>query len=148
MQELVNLALAILPFVAFILLIRLLLKKLRTPGRIITDDSGLKKISTNPSIFGGAWRKSYYFDSQHLYEVDKNNRRPIPLADIVQIKPGYTTVNNRRSWEVIYRAHGTEKRIEFYPNLTLFNQNFTAFLLAVKQANPQAEVKEISFFSV
>jgi len=148
MREIVNLLLAILPLAVFLLLIRWAITKLRNPTRMITDASGLKKISSNPSIFGGAWRKSYYFDEQNLYEAHKNSRSQIPFSDILESKPGYTVINNRRNWSVIFLAHGVEKQLQFYPNLTLFNHNFSAFLLAVKQANPQAKIKEIGFFNL
>ena len=36
-------------------------------------------------------------------------------------------VNNRRIWSVSYVENGREKQVQFYPNVTMFNHNFSAF---------------------
>lgn len=102
----------------------------------------MKKISANPSLFGGNAGKTWFYDDQFLYEVKNNATRKIALANIIKIGPGNTEINSRRAWIVIYRDGANEKQVQFYNNLTLWNHNFTAFLAAVKTANPDAVVKE------
>ncbi|WP_164078422.1 hypothetical protein [Enterobacter hormaechei] len=41
-----------------------------------------------------------------------------------------------------------EKQVQFYNNLTVFNQNFAAFLEAVKRVNPEADIKAVSLFNL
>lgn len=142
-----GLLLALLLLLVFLYVIKRIFKSLRNPKRIVSETNGRKKISTNPSWFGGGWRSEYYFENSTLYEVHKGITAEIPFTHITQIKPGYTKINNRRNWIVHYRQHGVEKQVQFYPNLTLFNHNFSAFLTSVKEENPEAEIREISFFS-
>lgn len=74
--------------------------------------------------------------------------RKIELAAIVKIKPGSTVVNNRRIWSVSYLEGTREKQVQFYNNLTVFNQNFAAFLEVVKRVNPEADIKAVSLFNL
>ncbi len=148
MREIMNILSAALPLMVLFILIRLFFRAVRHPKRIITEKNGLKKISTNPSIFRGASHKDYYYDSEYLYEVNNDLTRKIPLGEIIQIKPGFTKINNRQNWLVSYLNHGEKKHVEFFNNLTIFNHNFSGFLSAVKQANPQAEIKSLSFFNL
>ncbi|CBA31903.1 unknown protein [Cronobacter turicensis z3032] len=109
----------------------------------------MKQISYNPSLFGwGLTKERYFFDKHSLYRIKGDNTEEINLSDIVSVKPGYTTVNNRRNWVVIYNNNGMKKEARFFHNITLLNHNFAQFLVAVKQANPEADVKEISLFNV
>ncbi|WAH52846.1 hypothetical protein LMA04_01950 [Pseudescherichia vulneris] len=148
MQEAINVLLTILPIVALFTLITLFTRTLRQPKRIISDENGMKKISSNPSYFGGSSRAEYYYDDTFLYEIKNNITHKIELSKITQVKPGYTTINNRRKWSVIYLTERGESQMQFYHNLTLFNQNFTGFLAAVERENPNAEVRKLSFFNM
>ncbi|EOC1287749.1 hypothetical protein ACI09O_001841 [Cronobacter muytjensii] len=106
------------------------------------------KISCNPSIFARfAKKEAYFYDSEYLYQVKNGITVKVNFSDILQIKPGFTTLNNRRKWSVIYLNHGQKKEFQFYHNITFFNHNFAVFLLAVKEANPAADVKALSAFN-
>lgn len=148
MQEAINILGVILPILTLFILIKLFSRTLRQPKRIISDANGMKKISSNPSFFGGSSRAEYYYDDTFLYEIKRNTTHKIELAKIIKVKPGYTTVNNRRKWSVIYLNEEGERQLQFYHNLTIFNQNFAGFLATVKQVNPDADVKSLSFFNM
>lgn len=148
MQEIINIISVALPLVFLYFLMTFCIRTVRHPKRIITESNGMKKISTNPSIFGGSSQKQYYYDDEYLYEVKNDVTYKIAFSEIIQIKPGYTKINNRRNWLVSYHKNGVSKQVEFFHNLTLFNHNFSGFLLAVKQANPDADVKTLSFFNL
>lgn len=149
MQQIFAFFMLIVPVALFWRLMRSFYKSLRHPKKIITESNGLKKISTPPSFFGlFASRTLYYYDDAFFYQIKETVKLKVPLAKIVQVKPGYMKVNNRRNWVVTWQSDGTEKQVSFYHNVTLFNHNFAAFLRAVKEANPQAEVKEISSYSL
>jgi len=148
MQEIMNILSVALPMMVLFILIRLFFRAVRHPKRLISESNGLKKISANPSIFRGASQKDYYYDSDYLYEINNDITRKIPLGEIIQIKPGFTKINNRQNWLVSYLNHGEKKHVEFFNNLTIFNHNFSGFLSAVEQANPQAEIKALSFFNL
>lgn len=148
MQEAINFLLMILPITVLFILIKLVSRTLRHPKRIISESNGMKKISTNPSFFKRSANTDYYYDDTFLYEVKNNTTNKIELANITHVKPGFTTVNNRRKWSVIYVNEGSEKQFQFYHNLTLFNHNFAGFLTEVKRNNPGAEVKKLSFFNI
>ncbi|WP_227413020.1 MULTISPECIES: hypothetical protein [unclassified Enterobacter cloacae complex] len=132
----------VLPLIALFILSGFFVRRIRQAKRIITDRNGMKKISANPSIFGGNAGKTWFYDDQFFYEVKNNAIRKIALANIIKIGPGKTEINSRRIWIVIYRDGTDEKQVQFYNNLTLWNHNFTAFLAAVKRVNPDAVVKE------
>lgn len=142
MHESLKMISVALPLIALFILSGFFVKRIRQAKRIITDRNGMKKISANPSIFGGNAGKSWFFDDQFLYEVKNNATRKIALANIIKVGPENTEINSRRVWIVIYRDGANEKQVQFYNNLTLWNHNFTAFLAAVKRANPDAVVKE------
>jgi len=131
-----------LPLIALFILSGFFVIRIRQAKRIVTDRNGMKKISANPSIFGGNVGKTWFYDDQFLYEIKNNATRKIALANIIKIGPGNTEINSRRVWIVIYRDGANEKQVQFYNNLTLWNHNFTAFLAAIKRANPDAVVKE------
>lgn len=148
MQEAIDILLVILPILALFILIKLFTRSLRQPKRIISEDNGMKKISSNPSFFGGSSRAEYYYDDSFLYEIKNNTTHKVELSKIIAVKPGYTTVNNRRKWSVIYLNEGERRQLQFYHNLTLFNQNFAGFLATVARKNPDAHVKNLSFFNM
>ncbi len=131
-----------LPLIALFILLRFVVRRIRQAKRLISDHNGMKKISANPLIFGGNAGKTWFYDDQFLYEVKNNATRKIALATIITIGPGNIEINSRRVWIVIYRDGANEKQVQFYNNLTLWNHNFTAFLAAIKRANPDAVVKE------
>ncbi|HIE5561632.1 hypothetical protein [Enterobacter kobei] len=131
-----------LPLIALFILLRFVVRRIRQAKRLISNHNGMKKISANPSIFGGNASKTWFYDDQFLYEVKNNATRKIALATIIKIGPGNIEINSRRVWIVIYRDGANEKQAQFYNNLTLWNHNFTAFLTAIKSANPDAVVKE------
>lgn len=131
-----------LPLIALFILLRFVVRRIRQAKRLISDHNGMKKISANPLIFGGNAGKTWFYDDQFLYEVKNNATRKIALATIIKIGPGNIEINSRRVWIVIYRDGANEKQVQFYNNLTLWNHNFTAFLAAIKRANPDAVVKE------
>ncbi|EPS2708253.1 hypothetical protein ACTEV4_002161 [Cronobacter turicensis] len=149
MQQIVNVLLGLLPLVVIGILLRLFLRKLRNPKPAFSDSNEMKQISYNPSLFGwGLTKERYCFDQHYLYRMKGDTTEEINLSEIVSVKPGYTTVNNRRNWVVVYSNNGLKKEARFFHNITLLNHNFAQFLVAVKQANPEADVKEISFFNV
>ena len=148
MREIMNIISVALPMIVLFILIRLFFRAVRRPKRIISENNGMRKISANPSIFRGSSQKEYYYDSEYLYEIKNDITCKIPLGEIIQIKPGFTTINNRRNWLVSYLRYGEKKQVEFFNNLTLYNHNFSGFLSAVKQANPEAEIKALTFFNL
>jgi len=148
MREAINILLTILPITVLFILIKLFTRTLRQPKRIISEENGMKKISSNPSYFGGSSRAEYYYDDSFLYEIKNNTTHKVELSKIIAVKPGYTTINNRRKWTVIYLNKGEQRQLQFYHNLTLFNQNFAGFLATVAQKNPDAEVKKLSFLNM
>ncbi len=148
MRESINVLFVVLSFVALIMLIRFFVRRIRHPTRIVADSRGMKKISTHPVWFGGSSGKTYFYDEQYLYEVIKSSTRKIELATIIKIIPGSIVINNRRIWSVTYLEGTREKQVQFYNNLTVFNQNFAAFLEAVKRVNPEADIKAVSLFNL
>ncbi|MBF4111528.1 hypothetical protein [Enterobacter cloacae] len=147
MREAISVLLMALPVIGLCLVIRNGVRSFRQPKRIVSDAHGKKKISTNPWFFDCFSRKVYFYDERYFYEIQKDRTTQIELARIVNIKPGSTMVNNRRIWSVIYVENGREKQVQFYPNVTMFNHNFSAFLIAVKNANPYADIKNLSVFN-
>ena len=148
MRESINVLFVVLSFVALIMLIRFFVRRIRHPTRIVADSRGMKKISTHPVWFGGSSGKTYFYDEQYLYEVIKSSTRKIELATIIKIKPGSIVINNRLICSVTYLEGTREKQVQFYNNLTVFNQNFAAFLEAVKRVNPEADIKAVSLFNL
>lgn len=132
MREAISVLLMALPVIGLYLVIRNGVRSFRQPKRIVSDAQGKKKISTNPWFFDCFSRKVYFYDERYFYEIQKDRTTQVELARIVNIKPGSTMVNNRRIWSVSYVENGREKQVQFYPNVTMFNHNFSAFLIAVK----------------
>lgn len=149
MQEITNLLWAVLPMILLITPILWFFRRLRQPKKIISENDGMRKISTSPSIFGGSSSDAhYYYDDQFFYEIKNNVTHKISLAEIIRIKPGSTKINNRRNRCVTWLNNGVKKEVRFFHNLTLFNNNFAGFLVAVKRENPGAEVKDVSPFNI
>ena len=148
MQEVINILLVVLPIAVLFMLVRFFSSILRHPTRIVSENNGLKKISINPSILKKSSYTEYYYDNSHLYEVTQGMTNEIDLTHIISVKPTFTKVNNRRKWSVTYLKAGQKKESQFYHNLTFTNHNFADFLLAVKRANPNAEVKKLSFLNI
>lgn len=148
MREAINILLVILPIIVLFMLIRFFSGMLRHPMRIVAENNGKRKISINPSYLKKSAYTEYYYDNSHLYEVTDSVTNEIELNKIIKVKPTLTKVNNRRKWSIIYLNAGQEKEVQFYHNLTFANQNFADFLLTVKRANPDAEVKKISFLNI
>ncbi|WP_312927019.1 hypothetical protein [Pseudescherichia sp.] len=148
MREVINILLVILPVIVLFMLIRFFSDMLRHPTRIVAENNGKKKISTNPSYLKKSAYTEYYYDNSYLYEVTDSMTNEIELNKIIKIKPTFTKVNNRRKWSIIYLKAGQEKEVQFYHNLTFANQNFADFLITVKRANPDAEVKKLSFLNI
>ena len=76
-----------LPLIALFILLRFVVRRIRQAKRLISDHNGMKKISANPSIFGGNAGKTWFYDDQFLYEVKNNATRKIALATIIKIGP-------------------------------------------------------------
>ncbi|PWC10136.1 hypothetical protein [Brenneria corticis] len=109
----------------------------------------MKKISQNSFILRklGIDREDYYYDCFYFYQIREKHTNKIPLTKIIRVKPDIIKINGRRRWSVRYIANDAEKEVTFVHNFTLFNRNFAGFLSAVKEANPNAEVKELTIFS-
>ncbi|MEC5341107.1 hypothetical protein ABRZ24_00590 [Brenneria populi] len=151
MQEIYSLLLYILPPILFILLIRRLFYRLRDkkePGD--ANDGSMKKISVNSFFLRlfGASREDYYYDYFYFYQVREGKNHKIPLSDIISVKPKAIKINNRSVWAVRYLVHGLEKEIAFVHNFSFFNRNFAGFLSAVKSANPDADVKDLTLLTL
>lgn len=148
MREIYCALLGTLPIVLFFILMKLFFNTLRHPKLTTSEKGKLKKISCNPSIFSKTSYQEYYYDDCHLYEIKDNVTNKIHLSKIIEIRPGYTKINNRRNWSVTYRKNGLERQVKFFHNLSFFNHDFAGFLATVKQANSEAKVKKLSFFTL
>ena len=135
--------------ILFFILMKWFFNTLRYPKLTNSETDGMKKISCNPSLFSrSSYQADYYYDSYYLYEIKDNITNKIHLPEIIEIRPGYTKINNRRNWSVTYCKNGQKRKVQFFHNLTLFNHNFAVFLAIVKKANPEAKVKNLSFFTL
>lgn len=119
----------------------------------IAERSELKRISTVSTLlrlFGSShsYGADYYFDDHYFYEMHEANEKRVPLADIIEVRRESTRVNNRSVWSVTWITQGQKKQARFLHNYTLFNKNFPQFLQAVKRANPNACVRELTLFSL
>lgn len=92
--------------------------------------------------------EDYYYDSDFLYQQREGETLcKVPLENIIRIKVSGTEVSNRRVWRVRYVSgpYKTEREFSVLNNYTLFNRDFAGFLAAVREANPAAEVQEMTF---
>ncbi|MEC5319712.1 hypothetical protein VSX61_12330 [Brenneria populi subsp. brevivirga] len=146
MQEVYSLLLHILSPILLILLIRRIFYRLRDKKESAdANDGAMKKISVNSFFLRlfGASREDYYF-----YQVREGKNHKIPFSDIISVKPKAIKINNRSVWAVRYLVHGLEKEIAFVHNLSFFNRNFSGFLSAVKSANPDADIKDLTLLTL
>jgi len=109
----------------------------------------MKKISANTPILKklGMNTEDYYYDSGFLYQQrDGETLCKVPLENIIRIKVTGTKVSNRRVWLVRYvtGSYRTEREFRVLNNYSLFNRDFAGFLAAVREANPAAEVQEMT----
>jgi len=109
----------------------------------------MKKISANTPILKklGMNTEDYYYDCDFLYQQREGETLcKVPLKNIIRIKVSGTEVSNRRVWLVRYvtGSYSTEREFRVLNNYTLFNREFVGFLAAVKEANPAAEVQEMT----
>ena len=75
-----------LPLIALFILLRFVVRRIRQAKRLISDHNGMKKISANPSIFGGNAGKTWFYDDLFLYEVKKTP--PVRLRWLTSLKSG------------------------------------------------------------
>ncbi|AHG64240.1 hypothetical protein [Advenella mimigardefordensis] len=143
--------LAILPLVALIAL-AVTFPKWRRRNKGAEGSRELRKISQTTKTFrpGKDWQllpTNYYFDDENFYEIQVEVNTPVPLSAITKVERDSIKVNNRSFWIVTYTVDGRTKQVRFRHNYTLFNTAFADFLDAVKRANPEASVRELSAFS-
>lgn len=143
--------LAILPLVALITL-AVTFPKWRRRNTGAEGSRELRKISQTTKTFrpgkvGQLLPTNYYFDDENFYEIQMEVKTPVPLSAITKVERDSTKVNNRSFWIVTYKVDGRTKQVRFRHNYTLFNTAFADFLDAVKRANPEASVRELSAFS-
>lgn len=146
---------AFLPLIVLLVILYLMTKKLsHTRPADAPNGPGDRKLISSSSfllrIFGSShsYKAKYYFDTENFYEVTDENTSTIPLATITAVKRESTKVNNRSVWSVSWSMNGHQKQARFLHNYTLFNRSFTVFLNAVKQANPDASVSELTLFTL
>ena len=149
MKDIIGFSGVFLLLAAIIFFSRWFFNSMRQAKKIVAADNGMMKISCNPSIFARfAKKEEYFYDSEYLYQVKNGiTTAKVPFSDIVQVKPGYTVLNNRRKWSVFYLKDAQKKEFQFYHNITFFNHNFAGFILTVQEANPAADVKALSGFN-
>lgn len=144
--------LAILPLVALIVL-AVTFPKWRCRKKGAEGVRGLRRISQTTKTFrpgkgGQLLPTNYYFDEEYLYEIQGDVKISVPLPTITNVERDSIKVNNRSFWIVTYIVNGQTKQVRFRHNYTLFNKAFADFLDAVKRANPEARVRELSAFSL
>jgi hypothetical protein len=126
--------------------------KMATSAKRHASKSGMRKISTTTKTFrpgkgGQLLPTDYYFDEEYFYEIQLDVKKSVPLSAITKVERDTIKVNNRSFWIVTYVVEGQTKQARFRHNYTLFNTAFADFLDAVKRANPEACVRELSAFS-
>lgn len=143
---------AILPLLMLIGLV-LILPKWRRRKNSAAESMGLRKISLTTKTFrpgkgGQLLPTDYYFDEEHFYEIQLDVKKSVPLNAITKVERDIIKVNNRSFWIVTYIIDGQTKQARFRHNYTLFNTAFADFLEAVKRANPDASVRELSTWNL
>ncbi|EOZ1473438.1 MULTISPECIES: hypothetical protein [Enterobacter] len=86
MHESLKIISVALPLIALFILLSFFVRRIRQAKRIISDCNGMKKISANPSIFGGNAGKTWFYDDLFLYEVKKTP--PVRLRWLTSLKSG------------------------------------------------------------
>ncbi|WP_426446414.1 hypothetical protein [Siccibacter colletis] len=118
------------------------------------EASGRKKkistVSTMLRIFGSSrsYAADYYFDDLNFYQIRETGETTVPLAAITAVVRESTQINNRSVWSVSWCIDGDTHQARFLHNFTFFNRNFSEFLAAVRRANPNAQVRKLTLFSL
>ncbi|MEN4642705.1 hypothetical protein ABEG74_00300 [Pantoea agglomerans] len=149
MHQIFSFIISLLSLVFIILLIWSFFRPLPLKKWPPPSPGEMKKISANTPILKklGMNTEDYYYDSDFLYQQrDGETLCKVPLENIIRIKVTGTEVSSRRVWLVRYvtGAYKTEREFRVLNNYTLFNRDFAGFLAAVKAANPEAEVQEMT----
>jgi hypothetical protein len=149
MHQIFSFIISLLSLVFIILLIWSFFRPLPLKKWPSPSPREMKKISANTPILKklGMNTEDYYYDSDFLYQQrDGETLCKVPLENIIRIKVSGTEVSSRRVWLVRYvtGSYSTEREFRVLNNYTLFNRDFAGFLAAVKEANPAAEVQEMT----
>ncbi|MGY3113667.1 hypothetical protein ACVWYV_001898 [Pantoea eucalypti] len=149
MHEIFSFIVPLLSLAFFILLIWSFFRRLPLKKGPPPSPGEMKKISANTPILKklGMNTEDYYYDSAFLYQLREGETLcKVPLGNIIRIKVTGTEVSNRRVWLVRYvtGSYRTEREFRVLNNYTLFNRDFAGFLAAVRDANPAAEVQEMT----
>ncbi|WP_158149598.1 hypothetical protein [Pantoea agglomerans] len=149
MHQIFSFIISLLSLVFIILLIWSFFRPLPFKKGPSPSPREMKKISANTPILKklGMNTEDYYYDSDFLYQQrDGETLCKVPLENIIRIKVSGTEVSSRRVWLVRYvtGSYSTEREFRVLNNYTLFNRDFAGFLAAVKEANPAAEVQEMT----
>lgn len=149
MHQIFSFIVSLLPLALIILFIWYCFKPLPLKKGLPLSPGVMKKISANTPILKklGINTEDYYYDSGFLYQQrDGETLCKVPLENIIRIKVTGTEVSNRRVWLVRYvtGSYRTEREFRVLNNYTLFNRDFAGFLAAVREANPAAEVQEMT----
>ncbi|WP_263056358.1 hypothetical protein [Pantoea agglomerans] len=149
MHQIFSFIVSLLPLALIILFIWYCFRPLPLKKGLPPSPDLMKKISANTPILKklGMNTEDYYYDSGFLYQQrDGETLCKVPLENIIRIKVTGTEVSNRRVWLVRYvtGSYRTEREFRVLNNYTLFNRDFAGFLAAVREANPTAEVQEMT----
>lgn len=149
MHQIFPFIISLLSLAFFVLLIWSFFRPLPRKNGPLPSSGEMKKISANTPILKklGMNTEDYYYDSDFLYQQrDGETFCKVPLENIIRIKVSGTEVSSRRVWLVRYvtGSYRTEREFRVLNNYTLFNRDFAGFLAAVKEANPAAEVQEMT----
>lgn len=149
MHQIFSFIVSLLPLALIILFIRYCFRPLPLKKGLPPSPGEMKKISANTPILKklGMNTEDYYYDSDFLYQQrDGEILCKVPLENIIRIKVTGTKVSNRRVWLVRYvtGSYRTERELRVLNNYSLFNRDFAGFLAAVREANPAAEVQEMT----
>jgi len=149
MHQIFSFIISLLSLAFFILLIWSFFRPLPLKKGPPPSPGEMKKISANTPILKklGMNTEDYYYDSDFLYQQREGETLcKVPLENIIRIKVTGTEVSSRRVWLVRYvtGAYKTGREFRVLNNYTLFNRDFAGFLAAVKEANPAAEVQEMT----
>ena len=149
MHQFVYFIFSLLSLVLLIFLIWYFFKPFPLKKGLPPSPGEMKKISANTPILKklGMNTEDYYYDCDFLYQHREGETIcKVPLKNIIRIKVTGTEVSNRRVWLVRYvtGSYSTEREFRVLNNYTLINRDFVGFLAAVKEANPAAEVQEMT----
>ncbi|MGC0942473.1 hypothetical protein WKH32_21440 [Pantoea agglomerans] len=149
MHQIFSFIVSLLPLALIILFIWYCFRPLPLKKGLPPSPDLMKKISANTPILKklGMNTEDYYYDSGFLYQQrDGETLCKVPLENIIRIKVTGTEVSNRRVWLVRYvtGSYRTKREFRVLNNYTLFNRDFAGFLAAVREANPTAEVQEMT----